>query len=535
MNHNNKPEDAPKAEAPERRMFESFHKDTPHKLRDFNYWGVISSIFGGIVALITVLTFIFGWLTPDPSPPLRKYRILVPLQANSSEYSAFAQKEGNTTFEGRYTNKASQNIREIVEAAKKQWRNDPIAKAVQDEDDIDFYCFPEGNEGETESYERAFKHALRAAEAANREVVAVLGNVSSTSTLRYGEFCGKHRIPMILPLATATNLIHELEVLKVPAVLRLPPPNDKQAKVVSDFLLQQKNIQNTVVVKDLTNEAWSEDLVENFRENYVQKPLSDANAREAGKFGHIISVVPVGGAETQPFIYPILGSLKEEDALLIIGMTNASVETLTQAKTSKASYTYTILTDGAVDEYLDTQILSIQGEQALPNLYLAFPIPCVMPEALKDYIEVEPNLKIDDFKMTHALYVADGAYIIMSMLNNGLKTTPNASGRQIIIDAINKLKSDAKRTEDDMKARNEMPKEPIGQPISIELPFNGADKRQYKIDKSGNNINASYYLYNIVAQLPTGKRTLDWRRAKDTPSPLKCFEDTNQAPTARDK
>jgi hypothetical protein len=528
-----KSNDASGSETPERLMFDSFYKDTPHKPKDIHYWAAILGIIASITSLIGLIFGALSWMTPAAATHPRKYRILVPLQANSSEYSAYMQREGNVTFEGRYTNKASQNIREIVNAAQKQWLADPNQRVLPGKDDIDFFCFPEGHEGEKESFERAFDHALKAAKAADREVVAVLGNVSSTSTLKYGDFCGTHKLPMILPLATATNLLHELGVRKVPAVLRLPPPNDKQAQVISDFLLNQKNIQQTVVVKDLTNDAWSRDLVDNFRESYVQKPLSDPKAREAGKFGHIISVVPVGGPETQPFLYSILGGSPQEDALLVIGMTNASVETLTQAKTSNANYTYTILTDGAVDEYLDRQIISIQGEKALHNLYLAFPVPCVMPEALKGYIKAGPSLNVDDFKMTHALYVADGAYIIMSMLNNGLKDNAEASGRQIIIDAIDKLRSDAKQRENDMLARGELPKEPVGQPINFTLPFNIDGSRQYIIDKAGNNINASYYLFNIVAA-PTGKSSIDWKRAKDMPpSPLKCSEEAGDGSAAR--
>ena len=526
-----KSKDVSDNEVPERLMFESFYKSTPHTPKNIHYWGTISSIAGLILAIATIA---YNLIPHESAPALKKYRILVPLQANSSEYSAFMQKEGgDATFTDRYTNKASQNIREIVKAAKTQWLADPSVNARKlQQDDVDFFCFPEGSEGEKDSFERAFKHAMKAAAVAKREVIAVLGNVSSTSTLKYGEFCGKHGLPMILPLATATNLIHELGVRKVPAVLRLPPPNDKQAKVLSDFLLHQKNIQQTVVVKDLTNDAWSRDLVENFRENYVQKPLSDPKARTDGTFGHIISVVPVGGPETQPFLYPILSDAKE-DALLIIGMTNASVETLTQVKKSKADFSYTILTDGAVDEYLDTQIISIQGEESLPNLYLSFPVPCVMPEALKNYVKAGSGLNVDDFKMTHALYVADGAFIIMSMLNKGLNDNADASGKQIIIDAIDKLKSDAKQAEEEKAARREPVNDAVGQPIILPLPFNNPEERQYIIDKTGNNINASYYLFNVVAARSAGKPAIDWRRAKGMNSPLKCSEETSDSTTPR--
>ncbi len=529
-----KSRDVSDSEAPERLMFGWYNKDTPRKHRDIHHWSAVLTIVLAVPVVIGFLLSAYNWATTKPTPPFKKYRVMVPLQANSSEYSAFMQTEGpDATFEGRYTNKASQNIREIVKAAKKQWFADPNVNraALPTSDDIDFFSFPEGHEGEKESYERAFHHAIKAAKDAQREVIAVLGNVSSTSTLKYGEFCGKYKLPMILPLATATNLLHELGVRKVPAVLRLPPPNDKQAKAVSDFLLQ-RDIQQTVVIKDLTNDAWSRDLVDNFRENYVQRPLSDQEARKAGKFGQIISVVPVGGPETQPFIYPILSG-SEQDALLVIGMTNASVETLTQAKASKANFTYTILTDGAVDEYLDTQIISIQGKESLHNLYLSFPVPCVLPEALKSYIDVEAGLKVADFKMTHALYVADGAFIIMSMLNNGLKDNADASGRQIIVDAINKLKSDAKQSEDERMARGEPQRDPVGQLIILPLPFNSSENRKYVIDKTGNNTNASYYLFNIVAGSSAGRTAIDWKRAKGSSSPLKCSEDTSDGTTAR--
>ncbi|HVE58592.1 MAG TPA: hypothetical protein VNB22_17290, partial [Pyrinomonadaceae bacterium] len=410
------------------------------------------------------------------------------------------------------------------------------------------------------SFEKSFNHAVDIVKGQGREIVGLLGNVSSTSTLTYGKFCSRNYkpmannfsinqnvdgnvnnnqivtgnannnqnansntgknteaendgIPMFLPLATATSLIKNLDLKNVPAVLRLPPANDKQAENISSFLLKG-GVFKTVILKDLTNETYSTDLIENFRENYVQKHLSGGTP----DFGEIVGTIPIGGKETSPFLYSALSG--EGTGLVIAGMTNSAIETLAQAKASNSNFNAIILTDGAVDEYLGKRIKKIRNEDDLKNLYLSFPSPCSLDKALEKYIGDEPTLKPDDFKFTHALFVADGVYIIISELNDKIVQDRNKTGNKILIDFINGLKEKAEKSENDWKDKNpDKPENPASKSVSIgtKLPFTEISKRDYLIDKFGNNTNAGYFLFKLDSNS-------NWKPVDDNQSAKNCSD-----------
>lgn len=468
------------------------------------------SIIAGIIGLpMAFFAVTFDSCKTVPSP--RNFTVLVPLAATSSEYNAFIE---NGEYKGKYNNKASQNIRDILEVSFTEWKkNNPNSPF-----DIEFFCFPEGYADDRTSFEQAFNKALKITKDKKREVVASLGNISSTSTLEYGNFCGRkdQQIPMILPLATATNLTKSLALKKVPAVLRLPPTNDKQSAVISQFLFDNE-VYKSVVVKDLSNETYSSDLIEGFRENYVQNPLGkkDSSQKEIS-FGEILGTIPASGKETPPFLYKELGG--KDNGLIVAGMTNSAIEILAQINASGAIYKRIVLTDGAVDEYLGERIMKIQAgskaekniesvpnaeektstEQGFENLYLSFPSPCTMNQSLEKYIENDARLKEKqiDFEMTHSLYVADAAYIILSELKRAISNGSTKEGKFILTSFIEKLKETAKTREKDNVDKGDY-KSIAGDKIDLELPFNNIDERRYIIDKNGNNIAANYYLYKM--------------------------------------
>lgn len=365
-------------------------------VRKYGWIGLVAAIITILAGLAYFLAY-FGVIPekfyssttqPSPTPVQHLYTVLVPLAATGSETNAFLDKKDGSTYEAPYSNKASQNIRDIVEVAKKQWIENNAGKKLKI-DDIEFFCFPEGYDEDKDSFEKAFNHAMTIAKEKNRKVIGLLGNVSSTSTLKYGEFCSKEKLPMILPLATATNLIQALKLKGVPAVLRLPPANDKQAVKISEFLLE-KQIYDTVIIRDLTNETYSSDLVESFRENYVQKPLSIKS-----KSGEILGTISIGGKETSPFLYSTLSSNK--NGLVIVGMTNSAIETLAQVKASNSKYKLIILTDGAVDEYLGERIKKVLSGEALTDIYIAFPTPCVISKSIEGYIQLKTIKSAEQF------------------------------------------------------------------------------------------------------------------------------------------
>jgi hypothetical protein len=466
------------------------------------------AFLSSITSIIAFVVFIQQCSAPAPRTIANpKYTILVPLAATASESNTFLEKNDGSTFEAPYTNKASQNIRDIVEVAKKQWLNDNADKKLK-ADDIEFFCFPEGYDEDPDSFKKTFDRAMEIAKAKERKVIGVLGNVSSTSTLKYGDFCAnpKEKLPMILPLATATNLMQALKLKGVPAVLRLPPANDKQAFKISDFLLKNQTYE-TVIIRDLTNETYSSDLIESFRENYVQRPLSVKD-----KSGEILGTISIGGKETSPFLYSSLAGKDGGNGLVIVGMTNSAIETLAQVKASTSKYKSIILTDGAVDEYLGERIKKIQSGEKSTSIYITFPTPCVISKSIENYIQLKESLRNNkkDFEMTHSLYVADGVYIIMSALNREITERQGKPYQEneesgILTRFIEAKKQEAVKVEEDLKKNPERKGLP-GVNIALDLPFQNFDNREYIIDKFGNNISAFYYLFKLNDDLNNEKQ-----------------------------
>ena len=526
---------------------------------------VLGSIVGGLFALIGVYA---SYIEIDNRKQAgeekkqqqqiaeSKFRVLVPLQASSKEYLDFMQMEPGASYDqdgknGEFSSKVAQNIRDSIKAAYLAWFALPDKKLSKEK--IDFYFFPEGFDDK--SYSRAFERALVEAHLAGRKVIALIGNASSSATQKYGEFCGMQyielsaeskkllnergknyielsaeskklldeltesgkpkamvldsKISMLLPLATATSLTHSLRVDGVPAALRLPPANDRQAKFIADFLLKpvtpaaenDKQVKNpaairTIVVKDLSNPVYSEDLLEGFRENYVQQPLAEyekykslyPDSKPPNNFGRILSVMSVGGKPgnlSTPFLYPMMTELKPE-ALVIFGMTNTSLETLAQVKASKLNFKYIILTDGAVDEYLISRIASMVDPAQLKNIYLTFPLPCVMPTALDTILQQKFGMgRKRDFELTHALYVTDSTFIVLSMLEKLAQAGWSKPAKQFVEETITEWRDSAKGSSS--KAI-----------IAEFLP----SKRDYMIDHFGNTTNLDYHLYRV--EVPKG-------------------------------
>jgi len=496
-----------------------------------------------------------------------KFRVLVPLQASSKEYLDFMQMEPGASYDrdgkdGEFSSKVAQNIRDSIKAARETWFGLPNKKL--DKDKIDFYFFPEGFD--EKSYARAFERSLVEAHLAQRTVIALIGNASSSATTKYGELCGRQyielsteskkllldrgrekvelsaateellyesgkpktsgvleaKIPMILPLATATSLTHSLRVDGVPAALRLPPANDRQAKFIAEVLLKaiKPSAIRTIVVKDLSNPVYSEDLLEGFRENYVQHPLAEYEKHKSeypeqkppNDFGRILSVISVGGKPgdlSAPFTYPMLTELKPT-ALVIFGMTNTSLETLAQVKASKLKFDYIILSDGAVDEYLASRIASMVDPDQLKNIYLTFPLPCAMPAALDAILQQKfGQVRKRDFELTHALFVTDSAFVVLSLLEKLAEGGWAKPAKQFVAETVADWRNSAKGSVSKAIVAEFPPANVAGFPPT---------KRDYMIDHFGNTTNLDYHLYRV--EVPKdfgganhGKSDIGWRHA----------------------
>lgn len=500
----------------------------------------LGTAWGRIAACLTIITllggsyYLFLQLIADVDKSHldgRKFRILVPLQSNTGEYLDYIQPNSKSSADDLnkfpFSSKVSRNIRDTINATRNSWFLGSDRFLTKDK--IDFYFFPEGYDKKSfaDSYERALTDAMKD----DREIVALVGNVSSSSTLEYARLAGNEkignklmenrtkdgsvkidgRVPMILPLATSTSLTNNLRVEGVPSFLRFPPANDKQARFIAKFLLtSQPNALNSILVKDLTNKTWSEDLVESFRNEYVQEPLKVYEEHRVlypkieANFGRILAVPSIGGEFSSPFLYPSITALKP-DALVIFGMTNGSLETLAQAKASDLKFKYIILTDGAVDEYLITRIVTLVDPEQIKRVRLSFPLPCSMPNELKSILSnvdkmekgSQPNYR--DFDMTHSLFVSDSVFTLLYVLENQLKQGNKKPAREIISEIINKWKDDAK---DGEKA------------IDVIFPDS---KRKYKIDQLGNTTNLDYHLFRIEFEEVNEEKIPLWKHDEECP------------------
>jgi hypothetical protein len=443
----------------------------------------------------------------------RHIRFLVPLLATKKEYHQFIdmeeqkQKKFPETFV--FSKKVSRDVMYSIKTAAQRWFSSRRANGSGLKDgQVEFYFFPEGYDDDT--YKAALYKALREAQADGAQVAAVIGNVTSTATIGYGKYCGQEhievgrdqngaaifdagKIPMILPLSTAANVPQLLRSHKVPAVLRLPPDNEKQTELISKFFLNSrpKPVLRTVVIKDLSNQTYSSDMLDSFRERYVQLPLKDdqeviAKIPKDSKnstsnllpWGNLLTVIPSGGEEGNPPIFSFLEKLSP-DAVVVFGMTNVSLETLAQIRASKVKLNKLVLTDGAVDEYLLPQIVNLVDLKSNLEIYLSFPLDVPDPEVVRDITKVLDEKDRKNLEMTHALYVIDSVYIALTLLDEGIFKEQNENpGRNIMSSKMGSLYQQGSKD------------------IGIEVP----SKILYAFDEFGNSTNLDYHMFRMCIQ-----------------------------------
>jgi hypothetical protein len=457
----------------------------------------------------------------------RKFRILVPLFASNQEYLNYMKLESGKKYQAEsFSRKVSSDTVKAVEASMSAWLKSPLVTVTGArfrEDKIDFYFYPEGSDND--SYKRAFYKAMKEAEIQGYEVVGIIGHVTSTVTQACGEIYKEYAkenkttpVPMILPLATATSLTYALSLNDGPAVLRLPPANDKQAELISHFLLN-KGATRVTIIRDLSNTVYSNDLIGSFHTHFVDQPFRNKSLLEQleSKHGQILAIVPVGGESGEPFLHTSVSNLKG-DALLLFAMTEASLETIAQARAAGITASYTILTDGAIDEHLIPRANALVYSQASSRvgiipasnmLYLTFPLETPLPEKLKEVLSEVPerfsnlnSVDPDDPKnlsMTHAQYVVDAVQIALTIIFRDIIQAKNSQdGKDVLSNTI-------KSWQDKRKVEG--------------IPFSYDKTRIYEIDAFGNSTNMRYHLFR--AKLP-GK--ID--KAKLNLKDIKWFHDT---------
>lgn len=445
----------------------------------------VITIVGAIITdgYIWARSKVGGVFAPEP----QVYRILVPLYASDGEYLRYLNSGGRFP-EGDYSRKVSKDIITTINATRDAWfREHPDLDKTR----VEFHFFPEGYD--SASYRQAF---VQATTTTRSEVVAAIGHVTSSVTRAYGQLYGGEEIPLILPLATASNLPHYLTSTgDVPALLRLPPSNAAQAEMISDFLLRRSTGPTVLIARDLSNPAYSNDLVDNFRTYFTQLPFSTARQTAtvqraafdpyAVNHGRIFAVFPTGGESGGPVLNPLLSRL-QTDALLLFGMTEPSLEALVQMKRSGVQPGHVFFTDGAVDEYLLPRIRRLVADPAFPlphagqaieKIYLPFPLDEPMPSALRQVVGEVANLDPRSLELTHSQYVSDAVQILLTVIFQDVERA-REPGRTIVARVF----------------RNWIRNRKIE-----DVKFLYDEGKIYHLDGDGNSTNLQYHLYSASA------------------------------------
>ncbi len=424
-----------------------------------------------------------------------KYRVMVPLYCTNTGYLDFMNDNTQDFPYAKYARRVSQDTYYAIHTAKNKWFKDHPDAALKRKD-IDFFFYPEGTDPIT--YKEAFKEAIKRSEADGYDVVASIGHITSTATREYAEFYGEKELPVIMPLATSTDLIDYLTTIcNVPAVLRLIPPNNKQAEAIAKFLMSQ-GAETAIIVKDLGNPSYSDDLTSAFREAYIRTYISNDSSVSnvfKKKHGKVLAVIPSGGKSGVPVLYPALGKL-DADALTLFSMTECGLEALIQGMTVGLCPEIIIFTDGAVDEYLIPRanallwgqrhcIADNSGSHTLPEkLYLSFPLEQPMPKGLEKVLSEVEGIHKRNLNMTHAQYCVDAVYIMLTILDRDIvRAERKSDAREVIIE---KFKEWANKKEIPSFADGGKEKGVV---------FDYDNKRAYKLDNKGNSTNIDYHIF----------------------------------------
>jgi branched-chain amino acid transport system substrate-binding protein len=115
---------------------------------------------------------------------------------------------------------------------------------------------PQNDKG---NIELALKYAKDAAETEN--VLAVVGHFESSIMAETLDIYRRSNVPVLMPVPTNPNLTDEFHK----TILRMPPNDDDQGNIASNFISSRKNIKHVAVIRDDDNPTYSQYLADKFR------------------------------------------------------------------------------------------------------------------------------------------------------------------------------------------------------------------------------------------------------------------------------
>lgn len=435
------------------------------------WFGRSAAAIAALAALVPFILWVQGkWVDA------REYRILVPLYSTSAEYLDFmngVDMQSSTS----YSRKAARDVVLTINATKAAWLKGK-EDALSLDRRIEFFFFPEGtNDNE---YRAAFGKATDT----DRTVVAAIGHVTSTVTMAYGKLYGEAGIPLVAPMATATDVPHSLRSeYGVPAVLRLPPSNKAQAEFLAACLLKAGDL-SSLILRDLSNPTYSLDLVAQFRTPFVRGPI-EAKSEDIGR---ILGVAPIGDSQTPLLVDPNL-ALLGPSAILFFGMTEPSLEALIQLSVANVKADRLVFTDGAVDESLRLRLRNLVSSKVLRDsaylagkkVYMTFPLPQPLAENVDSLVRggFLRNVQPEELEMTHATYILDAAQVLLILMRDEvLKSGYPWRAKKLMSLRLNKF--------------SEQPAQLVHGDL---MYYQGV---AYYVDPVGSTTDRRYYLYSAV-------------------------------------
>jgi Periplasmic binding protein len=196
------------------------------------------------------------------------------------------------------------------------------------------------------------------------QVAAIIGHLSSTVMAATLDIYLDSDLPVIMPVPTNPAFTEAADKSKNRNLIRLPPTDDVQAQVASEFILS-RNRKRVAVIKDADNSTYSEYLSRKFIST-----MRDAVPQGASG-PRIVYVSAVGGIVAEEYLPPIFDSLKI-DAIFFAGSTDNAltfIETMLAARGDSDSFPLILMTDGVVDSNFLKRLSRVPQD-----LYITFPL-----------------------------------------------------------------------------------------------------------------------------------------------------------------
>jgi hypothetical protein len=264
-----------------------------------------------------------------------------------------------------------------------------------------------------------------------------------------------------MPIPTANYIVNDAHDLGCSAVLRLPPANSVEGQQLADVVTRIAELnpmkgspsgQRTVAIfMDQSNPAYSNDLARDFQYSLRQTSL------RSGFNWQVMFQQPIGGDANGVIVTDNIATHFHPNTIVIAGMTDAVLQTMTQEKLVGWKPPVTVLTDGAFSEDLLAAGRNLLDDET----YLVFPVDVGAAKVQ----ELNVQLKLSPNEISYAAYGYDAAMLLFLAIDEAANRSGKTS-RKAICDEVNRWLDGS----------------PVGDAEDFKIPDD-----QYRFDELGNS------------------------------------------------